>query len=93
MKTHTAPGSLTMVKNSGGGFLKKREKTQNLFWNQVGAQEHISLPMLEGAIKREFNCKDDRFIQSQINLMKTESRIRVESRVKVWIKSPINSRS
>jgi coproporphyrinogen III oxidase-like Fe-S oxidoreductase len=68
--------------------LKKREKIQNHFWNQVGSVEHISLPKLEDAIKKEFNYKDDRFIQAQIKLMQTEARIRVESRVKVWIKQP-----
>ena len=68
--------------------LKKREKIQNHFWNQVGSDEHISLPKLEDAIRKEFDCKDDRFIQAQIRLMQTEARIRVESRVKVWIKQP-----
>jgi hypothetical protein len=68
--------------------LKKREKIQNCFWNQVGAVEHISLPKLEDAIKKEFNCTDDRFIQAQIKLMQTEARIRVQSNVKVWIKQP-----
>jgi hypothetical protein len=68
--------------------LKKREKIQNRFWNQVGSVEHISLPKLEDAIRKEFNCKDDRFIQAQIKLMQTEVRIRVQSNVKVWIKQP-----
>jgi hypothetical protein len=68
--------------------LKKREKIQIYFWNQVGSVEHISLPKLEDAIRKEFDCKDDRFIQAQIRLMQTEARIRVESRVKVWIKQP-----
>ena len=68
--------------------LKKREKIQNRFWNQVGSVEHISLPKLEAAIKKEFNSIDDRFIQAQIKLMQTEARIRVQSRVKVWIKQP-----
>ena len=68
--------------------LKKREKIQNHFWNQVGSDEHISLPMLKNAIKKEFNYKDDRSIQAQVKLMQTEARIRVESRVKVWIKQP-----
>jgi hypothetical protein len=67
---------------------KKREKIQAHFWNQVGAVEHISLPMLEDAIRREFNCTDDRFVREQIRLMQTEARIRLESRVKVWIKPP-----
>ena len=77
-----------MVKHSAMESLKKREKMQNHFWNQVGSNEHISLPMLEDAIKKEFNYEDDRSIQSQINLMQTEARIRIENRVKVWIKQP-----
>jgi hypothetical protein len=68
--------------------LKKREKVQKYFWNIVGSVEHVSLPKLEDAIKKEFNLSDDRFIQAQIKLMQTEGRIRVQSRVKVWIKQP-----
>ena len=71
--------------------LKKREKVQNHFWNTVGSVEHVSLPKLEDAIKKEFNVDDDRFIQAQIKLMQTEGRIRVQSRVKVWIKKPDTS--
>ena len=80
-----------MAKHSDAASLKKREKIQNHFWNQVGSKEHISVPMLEDAVKKEFNYKDDRSIQSQINLMQTEARIKVESRVKVWIKPPHTS--
>ena len=68
--------------------LKKRENIQKRFWNQVGSVEHISLPKLQDAIKKEFNCTDNRFIQAQIKLMQTEARIRVQSNVKVWIKEP-----
>ena len=75
-----------MTTHSDKETLKKREKIQNRFWNQVGSVEHISLPKLEDAIRKEFNCNDDRFIQSQIKLMQTEARVRVQSRVKVWIK-------
>lgn len=67
---------------------KKREKIQKHFWNEVGAVEHISLPKLRNAIANEFRCNDDRLIQTQIELMQTEARIRIESRVKVWIKQP-----
>jgi len=67
---------------------QKRENIQNHFWNQVGSVEHISLPKLEDATRKEFNCNDDRFIQAQIRLMQTEARIRVQSSVKVWIKQP-----
>ena len=77
-----------MAKRSDVESLKKREKIQQHFWNQVGSKEHISLPMLEDAIKKEFNYKDNRVIQAQLNLMQTEARIRVESRVKIWIKQP-----
>jgi hypothetical protein len=67
---------------------KKRENVQVYFWNIVGAVEHISLPKLEDAIKKEFNITNDRFVKAQIKLMQTESMIRIESRVKVWIKHP-----
>jgi hypothetical protein len=77
-----------MTKVSKREDLKKREKIQQHFWNEVGAVEHISLPKLKNAVEKEFKCKDDRFIQSQIELMQTEARIRIESRVKVWIKKP-----
>ena len=77
-----------MTAHSEKEAFKKRENIQNHFWNQVGSVEHISLPKLEDALRKEFNCKDDRFIQAQIKLMQTEARIRVQSRVKVWIKQP-----
>ena len=86
MKNHIVQGSFTMAKHSDMESRKKREKIQNHFWNQVGSNEHISLPMLKDAIEKEFNCKDDRSVQAQIKLMQTETRIRIESRVKVWIK-------
>ena len=77
-----------MHKYSEKEALKKREKVQNYFWNIVGSVEHVSLPKLEDAIKKEFNVGDDRLIQAQIKLMQTEGRIRVQSKVKVWIKQP-----
>ena len=79
-----------MPKYSEKEALKRREKIQNHFWNIVGSVEHISLPKLEDAIKKEFNVGDDRFIQAQIKLMQTERRIRVQSNVKVWIKQPFD---
>ena len=88
MNGHVVEGNFTMAKQTDMESLRKREKIQNHFWNQVGSSEHISLPLLEDAIKKEFNYEDDRSIQLQINLMQTESKIRIESRVKVWIKQP-----
>jgi hypothetical protein len=79
---------ITLVKHVELEFLKKREKIQNYFWNIVGVEEHTSLPKLKHAIIKEFNNDDDRFVQSQIKLMQTEARIKIESRVKVWIKKP-----
>ena len=67
---------------------KKHEKIQVHFWNIVGSVEHINIPKLEDAVKKEFNTTDDRFVQMQIKLMQTESRIRVQNNVKVWIKKP-----
>jgi hypothetical protein len=87
MNCPTAQGNL-MTKDSEIETQKKREKIQTHFWNIVGAVEHISLPKLEDAIKKEFNCNEDRFVQAQIRLMQSEARIRVQSNVKVWIKQP-----
>ena len=77
-----------MAKHSNAEALRKREKLQSRFWSRVGASEHISVPMLEDAVRKEFKLEDDRAVQAQVNLMQTEGRIRVESRVKVWIKQP-----
>ena len=77
-----------MPKNSMQDAKRKRQNVQVYFWSMVGAVEHISLPKLEDAIKKEFNCADERFVQAQIKLMQTESRIIVQSNVKVWIKQP-----
>jgi len=68
--------------------LKKREKVQKYFWNIVGSAEHINLPKLEDALKKEFNTTDDRIIQAQIRLMQTEARIKIKNNVKVWIRQP-----
>jgi hypothetical protein len=68
--------------------LGKRENVQIHFWNIVGAVEHVNLPKLEDALKKEFHTSNDREIQGQIRLMQTEGRIRVQSKVKVWIKQP-----
>jgi len=79
-----------MTKHVEPEELKKRDKIQKRFWNEVGSVEHISLPKLKNAIEREFNRKDDRFVMAQIKLMQTEAWIRIESKVKVWIKMPHN---
>ena len=77
-----------MTKCSDIKAQKKREKIQVKLWNIVGAFEHINLPKLEDAVKKEFNCTDDRFVKAQIELMQTESRIMMQSKVKVWIRQP-----
>ena len=79
-----------MVKDSKGEGQKKREKIQHHFWNIVGSVEHISLPKLEDAVRKEFKTRDDRVVQAQIILMQSEARIRIENNVKVWIKQPSN---
>jgi hypothetical protein len=66
----------------------KREKIQRHFWDIVGSVEHISLPKLEDAVRKEFNTQNKRVVEVQVRLMQTESRIRVQSSVKVWIKQP-----
>ena len=80
-----------MTKRSEFEDLKKREKIQVRFWNEVGSVEHISLPKLKDAVEKEFGSRNDRAVQAQIDLMQTEQRIRIESRVKVWIRQPNTS--
>ena len=77
-----------MTKPSELEALKKRERIQNHFWEEVGSVEHISFPKLLDVVTREFKSKDYRFVQAQIELLQTEGRIKIESRVKVWIKPP-----
>jgi hypothetical protein len=77
-----------LAKLSEKEALKKRIKVQQDFWSIVGSVEHINLPKLEDALRKEFKRKDARFIDAQIKLMQTEARIKMENRVKVWIKQP-----
>ncbi|MGD6933347.1 MAG: hypothetical protein ACQCN5_03985 [Candidatus Bathyarchaeia archaeon] len=67
---------------------QKRLKIQLQFWNIVGAVEHINVPKLEDAIRKEFHTHDSRLIATQINLMQTEGKIKVQEKSKVWIKQP-----
>ncbi len=68
--------------------LQKRIKIQWKFWNIVGSVEHINIPKLEDAIRKEFHTTDSRLINAQIDLMQTEGRIRIQEKNKVWIKQP-----
>lgn len=70
---------------------KRRQRVQIYFWNIVGSVEHINLPKLEDAIKKESHRDDHRFVDAQIRLMQSEGRVRVQSNEKVWIKSPPTS--
>jgi DNA replicative helicase MCM subunit Mcm2 (Cdc46/Mcm family) len=79
-----------MTKHSALDDQKKREKIQLHFWNEVGSVEHISLPKLKDAVKKEFGYADTRQVEAQIRLMQTEARIRIQTKVKVWIKQPQN---
>jgi hypothetical protein len=67
---------------------QKRLKIQRHFWNIFGSVEHINDPKLQDAIRKEFRTTDSRLIDTQIRLMQTEGRIRVEEKAKVWIKQP-----
>jgi hypothetical protein len=67
---------------------KKRQKIQVYFWGIVGSAEHISVPKLEDAVRKEFNTKDDRVVQTQIDRMQSEAKIKIENNSKVWIKPP-----
>jgi hypothetical protein len=77
-----------MAKGSVLDAQRKRQKIQSYFWGIVGSAEHINIPKLEDAIRKEFHTTDDRYIDAQVRLMQTEGRIRVQDTVKVWIKQP-----
>jgi hypothetical protein len=72
---------------------KKRQNVQVYFWNIVGSVEHINIPKLEDALQRQFPNASDRFIHSQVGLMQTEGRIKVQDNVKVWIKQPSDTKA
>jgi hypothetical protein len=65
---------------------QKRAKIQRHFYSIVGSVEHINIPKLEDAIRKEFHTQDSRLIDAQIGLMQTEGKIRVQEKNKVWIK-------
>lgn len=77
-----------MAKGSNVDAQRKRQKIQTYFWGIVGSAEHINIPKLEDAIRKEFHTSDDRLIEMQVRLMQTEGRIRVQDTIKVWIKQP-----
>jgi|SRR5665648_69742 len=87
----TVQGKAAMTKSPQVEEQKKREKIQRRFWGIVGSIEHINIPKLEDAIRKEFRCSDYRFVAAQVRLMQTERRIRVQEKVKVWIKQPSKS--
>lgn len=80
--------AITVSKHQKFADERKRAKIQAHFWNEVGTAEHISLPRLKDAIRREFSLDDERLVQTQVDLMQMEQRIRIESRVKIWVKQP-----
>jgi len=67
---------------------RKRKAIQTVFWSQVGAAEHINMPKLEAAIKKEFRTDNGRRIKEQVHLMQTEGRIRIQNKSKVWVRAP-----
>jgi hypothetical protein len=87
-KTPTVQVVTTMTKPSDLEAEKKRQKVQGHFWNIVSAVEHINVPKLEDALRKEFHTQDHRFIELQIRLMQSEGRIKVQRNGKVWIKQP-----
>jgi hypothetical protein len=48
---------ITMIKTSEPEDVRKRERIQDRFWNEVGSIEHISLPRLKDAVRKEFRYK------------------------------------
>jgi len=69
---------------------QKRQKIQRHFYGIVGSDEHINIPKLQDAIRKEFHTTDSRIVEAHIRLMQTEGKIRVKEKSKVWIKKPEN---
>jgi hypothetical protein len=90
MKIHTAQGNQKMASDPDEKAQKKRLKVQIYFWNIVGSVEHINIPKLEDALKKEFHNSEDRFVEYQIRLMQAERRIKVQGNEKVWVNQPPN---
>jgi hypothetical protein len=67
---------------------RRRIRIQARFWSQVGSAEHINLPKLEDAVRKEFGTTDDRLVEVQVRLMQAEGRVRVQEKAKVWINQP-----
>ena len=80
-----------MPKDSGEDR-KRRLRIQRRFWSQVGGAEHINLPKLEDAVRKEFGTADSRVVEAQVQLMQNEGRVRVQEKAKVWVKTPEQER-
>lgn len=68
--------------------LQRRMRIQEKFWREVGSAEHVNVPKLEDAVRKEFRGADDRLVRAQVGLMQAEGRVRVQDKVKVWINQP-----
>ena len=77
-----------MTKESDIEARRKRLKIQARFWREVGSAEHVNVPKLEDAVRKEFRGADDRVVRAQVRLMQAEGRVRVQDKVKVWISQP-----
>jgi hypothetical protein len=69
--------------------LEKRERIHRFWWDKLGPEGHISLPMLKKEIMKEFRYKDNRSILTQIKLMQVEMRIHLDMKFRVWLKEPL----
>ncbi len=60
----------------------KRERIQCQFWKEIGSAEHISLPKLKDAVKKEFNSKDDRLVKApnRLNAEREENQNREQNK-------------
>ena len=81
-------GELRVSKMSGEEAMRRRMRIQAKFWREVGSAEHVNVPKLEDAVRKEFRGADDRVVRLQVRLMQAEGRVRVQDKVKVWINQP-----
>lgn len=77
-----------MAKDPDDEAARKRAKIQARFYSEVGSVEHVNVPKLEASIKKEFRTENVRLVKTQVRLMQTEGRVKIQNKVKVWIKQP-----
>ena len=80
---------IQVARHSEQEALEKREKIHRYWWDKLGPDGHISLPMLKREIINEFDYKDNRSVMIQIKLMQVEMRVHLDMRFRIRFLEPL----